>query len=198
MRVLGIFLNSQMRFSVRLFTNQNHRAWSPVSCHQLWAESVASLSPVVVHVFPFPWRPGGQGPQTKPAETWTLSKHWTPGWHGRLEHGDGPVGLGLSETCGTLAGVVAASLTGESWLPWKQKERWRYCQHYYQKKTFFDSLWCRRLTCTVSPVTTVSWRTDSTDEGAQRVVTADSMETRPRDALVYIFSTRTAWKHMKY
>lgn len=34
-----------------------------------------SLSPAVVHVRPFPWRPGGQGPQTKPAETWTLSKH---------------------------------------------------------------------------------------------------------------------------
>lgn len=126
---------SQMRFSVKLFTNQTTKLG-----HQLWAESVVPLSPVVVHVFPFPWRPGGQGPQTKPAETWTLSKHWTPGWHGLLEHGDEPVGLGLSETCGTLAGVVAASLTGESWLPWKQIERWRNCLPYYLKNKKYNIL----------------------------------------------------------
>lgn len=42
---------------------------------------------------------------------------------------------------------------------------------------------------TVFSVTSVSLWTDSTDEGAQRVVAADSGETRSRDTLIYVFST---------
>lgn len=44
-------------------------------CPDTSVSGPVSFSPVVVHVRPFPWRPGGQGPQTKPAETWALSKH---------------------------------------------------------------------------------------------------------------------------
>ncbi|TNN46155.1 hypothetical protein EYF80_043660 [Liparis tanakae] len=44
----------------------------------------------------------------KPAETWALSKQWTPAWHGRLAHAVEPGGLSLGGTGGARAGSRSA------------------------------------------------------------------------------------------
>lgn len=100
------------------------------------------LSPAVVHVRPFPWTPGGQGPQMKPAETWTLSKHCTPGWHGPWEHSDGPAGLDLRGTCGDLTAAVMSSLTEEEQKALKNIQRGKTCFHVRAQESQRNKIRC--------------------------------------------------------